>query len=42
MREEALQSSLMWDKEKGGVRRKLEGMKVCIYDVFGIEEGVRI
>lgn len=42
MREEALRGSLTWAKEKGGVRRKLEGMEGRIYGVFGSEESVRI
>lgn len=42
MREEALHSSLTSAKEKEGARRKLEGLKVCIYGVFRSEENVRI
>lgn len=33
---------LMSAKEKEGVRRKLEGLKVCIHGVFRSEENVRI
>lgn len=42
MREEALHSSLTLAKEKEGVRRKLEVLKVCIHGVFRSEENVRI
>lgn len=38
MGEEVLHSSLMWAKEKEGVRRKLEGLKVSMY-TWCLQEG---